>query len=66
MYPKIIRATTIHLLGMHYQKKSKEILYEALYNFNDHIRYNALQNLVMDDQKTLYQDYLTIILKPLE
>ncbi|BAX81380.1 tetratricopeptide repeat protein [Labilibaculum antarcticum] len=52
VYPEIIRATAIRLLGMNYQKKSKEILYDALNNFNGHIRYNALQNVIMDDQKS--------------
>ncbi|PKQ64852.1 hypothetical protein BZG02_03090 [Labilibaculum filiforme] len=52
VYPEVIRATAIRLLGVHYQKKSKDILYEALNNFNGHIRYNALQNLLMDDQKS--------------
>ncbi|MGQ1783771.1 MULTISPECIES: multiheme c-type cytochrome [unclassified Saccharicrinis] len=53
VYPEIIRATAIHLLGLHYQSKAKDILIEALHNFNGHIRYNALQNLILDDQKSL-------------
>lgn len=53
VYPEIIRATAIHLLGQHYQAKGKGILLEALHNFNGHIRYNALQNLMVDDQKSL-------------
>ncbi len=53
VYPEIIRATAIHLLGTHYQRKSKDILIDALHNFNGHIRYNALQNLAIDDEKSL-------------
>ncbi|TLX75249.1 tetratricopeptide repeat protein [Labilibacter sediminis] len=53
VYPEIIRATAIRLLGMHYQTKSKDVLYEALTSFNGHIRYNALQNLQIDDEKSL-------------
>ncbi|SMO65587.1 Cytochrome c554 and c-prime [Saccharicrinis carchari] len=53
VYPEIIRATAIHLLGQHYQARGKDILLEALHNFNGHIRYNALQNLMVDDQKSL-------------
>jgi len=53
VYPEIIRATAIRLLGMHYQTQSKEILYDALGNFNGHIRFNALQNLMLTDEKSL-------------
>jgi len=53
VYPEIIRATALHLLGMHYQVQSKEILMEATHNINGHIRYNALQSLAIEDQKTL-------------
>jgi tetratricopeptide (TPR) repeat protein len=52
VYPEIIRATAIHLLGTHYQVKSKHILFEALNSFNGHIRYNALHNLVLDDKES--------------
>lgn len=53
VYPEIIRATAIHLLGANYQAQSREILYDALNNSNGHIRYNALQNLLIDDEKSL-------------
>ncbi len=53
VYPEIVRAIAIQLLGMHYQTKSKNILLEATNHFNGHIRYNALQNLLIDDQKSL-------------
>jgi tetratricopeptide (TPR) repeat protein len=53
VYPEIVRAIAIRLLGMNYQSQSKEILYEALGNSNGHIRYNALQNLLVDDEKSL-------------
>ncbi|WP_066633152.1 multiheme c-type cytochrome [Labilibacter marinus] len=53
VYPEIIRATAIQQLGMHYQSQSKDILLKALHNFNGHIRFNALQNLVVDDNKSL-------------
>lgn len=52
VYPEIIRATAIQLLGANYQSQSKEILFEALNNFNGHIRYNAIQHLQMDDQQS--------------
>ncbi|MBI9059241.1 MAG: tetratricopeptide repeat protein [Labilibaculum sp.] len=60
VYPEIVRATAIRLLGMHYQNKAKEVLYEAMNNFNGHIRYNALQNLLMDDQ-TSFQKVLGML-----
>ncbi len=53
VYPEIIRATAIQLLGQNYQEKSKEILYQALDNSNGHIRFNALQNLMITDDKSL-------------
>ncbi len=53
VYPEIIRASAIQFLGQHYQNKGKDILIGAIHNFNGHIRYNALQNLMVDDQKSL-------------
>ena len=50
VYPEIIRATAIHYLGTYYQAKSKQILFDALNSFNGHIRYNALHNLLLDDE----------------
>lgn len=53
VYPEIIRASALQFLGQNYQAKGKDILLEAIHNFNGHIRYNALQNLMVDDQKSL-------------
>jgi tetratricopeptide (TPR) repeat protein len=53
VYPEIVRATAVQLLGTHYQTKSKDILLDATNHFNGHIRYYALQNLVIDDQRSL-------------
>ncbi len=53
VYPEIVRAIAIRQLGTIYQTKAKDVLIEALHNFNGHIRYNALQNLLVDDQKSL-------------
>ncbi len=53
VYPEIIRATAIHYLGINYQAQSKNILFEAMNNFNGHIRYNALNSLFIDDQESL-------------
>lgn len=52
VYPEIIRATAIHLMGTYYQTQSKEILIEALNNLNGHIRYNAIHNLILDDEQS--------------
>ena len=53
VYPEIVRAIAISQLGTIYQTKAKGVLIEALHNFNGHIRYNALQNLLVDDQESL-------------
>ncbi|GAF05124.1 multiheme c-type cytochrome [Saccharicrinis fermentans] len=53
VYPEIVRAIAIQMLGSNYQSKAKNILIEALHSFNGHIRFNALQNLMVDDQKSL-------------
>jgi tetratricopeptide (TPR) repeat protein len=53
VYPEIVRATAIHYMGLYYPQKSKNILIEALGISNGHIRYNALNSLIVDDEKTL-------------
>lgn len=53
VYPEIVRATAISYMGRHYQMRSKEILFQAMNDFNGHIRYNALQALIVDDEKSL-------------
>ena len=53
VYPEIVRAIAVHYLGVYYQSQSKDILYTAINNFNGHIRYNALQSLVVNDQNSL-------------
>ncbi len=53
VYPEIIRATAIQMLGTYYQASAKSILLEATQNINGHIRYNAVQSLVLDDKQSL-------------
>ncbi len=52
VYPPIIRATALTFMGQYYQKQSKEILISAMQNTNNHVRYNALKNIVVDDAKS--------------
>jgi tetratricopeptide (TPR) repeat protein len=63
VYPEMIRATAIHLLGTNYQSQSKEILFEALNNLNGHIRYQAIQNLIIDDEQS-FQKVLGMLNDP--
>tara|TARA_R110002050_G_scaffold184982_1_gene318743 strand:- start:314 stop:2611 length:2298 start_codon:yes stop_codon:yes gene_type:complete len=53
VYPEIIRATALQLLGLYYPARGQEILIEALGNANNHIRYHALNSLSVTDEKTL-------------
>ncbi len=53
VYPEIVRAIAVHLIGMHYQSEGKDILLQATNDINGHIRYYALQNLMMDDQRSI-------------
>ncbi len=53
VYPPLIRATALFFIGEYYQKKGKDILIAAMQNTNNHIRYNALKSVVIDDAKSL-------------
>ncbi len=52
LYPPIVRATAISLIGQYYQKEGKDILLSATQNENNHIKYNALKSLIVDDEKS--------------
>ncbi len=53
VYPEIVRATALQFLGMYYPGKSTDILIGAIGNSNGHIRYNALHQLNLSDEKVL-------------
>ena len=55
VYPEIIRAIAIQMLGNNYQAMAKNILFDACQNINGHIRYNAVQSLIVDDNQSLNQ-----------
>ncbi len=63
VYPEIIRAVAVHLLGMYYQEKAKDLLLQATNDLNGHIRYYALQILQTDDRKS-FNKVLTMLNDP--
>ncbi|MDC1105754.1 multiheme c-type cytochrome [Prolixibacteraceae bacterium] len=53
VYPEVIRAIAVQLLGLHYPEQGKPILFDALNNINGHIRYNALHSLTVNDPESM-------------
>lgn len=52
-YPVMVRATAVHWLGASYQLQGKDILIKLLKNSNQHIRFNAINSLIVNDKKSL-------------
>ena len=62
-HTEVVKAVAIHYLGVNYQDRAKNLLLQATQHNNRHIAYNALVNLMLDDESS-FQRILQLLEGP--